>query len=347
MLAIQADNVPISERGKPSAVRRDKQHSLRASAGKLGQHCVTHESLKGSIWFIFPSERFQHGYPIDLCQHCGKHKATTNMDTSTAAQAQPMQKRPLTVTPIRAFHDNYIWLLSTGGNRCAVVDPGDGEVVASHLKTHRLELDTILITHHHPDHIGGVAHLVSLWQPEVIGPEDQRISNRNTTVRESDTVHLNRLGLRFDVIDVPGHTRTHIAFFGHGCLFPGDTLFSAGCGRLFEGTAEQMQSSLDKLAALPAATRIYCAHEYTQSNCEFALAVEPENAALIEYSAWVNERRAADQPTLPSTIEKERACNPFLRTREALVVDCARELDPTVQAGATTMGVIRAWKDRF
>ena len=258
-----------------------------------------------------------------------------------------MQNHQLTVTPIRAFSDNYVWLLRPAGNRCAVVDPGDGEVVADYLKAHQLELDAILITHHHPDHIGGVRALAARWQPEIVGPEDPRIPDRNKTVREGDVVSLDRLGLRFDVIDVPGHTRTHIAFHGHDCLFPGDTLFSAGCGRLFEGTAEQMQSSLDKLASLPETTKVYCAHEYTQSNCEFALAVEPDNAALIEFAAWVDQRRSAEEPTLPSTIERERACNPFLRTREAPVVNSARKLDPAAQAGAGTMSVIRAWKDRF
>jgi hydroxyacylglutathione hydrolase len=259
-----------------------------------------------------------------------------------------MQPSSLTVTAIPAFSDNYIWLLRTGGLVCAVVDPGDGREVIDRLEKDGFELDTILITHHHPDHIGGVPTLLRRWpEARVIGPEDQRISPPHRVVREGDVVSLKALGLDFEVVEVPGHTSTHIAYHGHGVLFPGDTLFSVGCGRLFEGTPEQMQVSLDKLAELPGDTEVYCAHEYTRANCRFALAVEPENGDLREFCSWVDGQRRQGHPTLPSTIELERACNPFMRTREAAVIASARKIDAEATAGASTMAVIRAWKDRF
>ena len=253
----------------------------------------------------------------------------------------------VSVTAIPAFTDNYIWLLSTGGDDCAVVDPGDAEPVLATLRRNEFELAYILLTHHHADHIGGVEQLVNASGALVFGPHDPRVPGQDRSLREGDAIELPKLGLEFEVIEVPGHTSTHIAFHGHGCLFCGDTLFSVGCGRLFEGTPEQMQASLDKLAALPAATRVFCAHEYTLANCDFALEVEPDNEALQKRASAVEAARAAGRITLPSNLGEELAVNPFLRSREPGVVRAARRRNPGVQPGASTLAEIRAWKDTF
>ena len=258
-----------------------------------------------------------------------------------------MRNASLEITAIPAFSDNYIWLLKAAGGTCAVVDPGDHRPVLKVLKELGLELRYILLTHHHADHIGGVPGLLSTWPATVFGPADSRIPDRSRTVEEGDRVELPELGTGFEVISVPGHTSTHIAYYGEGALFCGDTLFSMGCGRLFEGTPVQMQESLDKLAVLPPDTRVYCAHEYTQSNCRFALEVEPGNRDLQEVAHKVSQARTANRNTLPSTLASELKANPFMRTRQESVVRAARNLDALAGPGASTMAVIRAWKDRF
>lgn len=251
----------------------------------------------------------------------------------------------INVTAIPAFTDNYIWLIRTTGNDCAVVDPGDANPVIEVLRRLGLDLRYILLTHHHPDHVGGVHSLRTRFPAEVFGPQDTRIQGVDHVMREGDAARLPLLGLEFEVIEVPGHTATHIAYHGHGALFCGDTLFSVGCGRLFEGSAEQMQQSLDKLAALPARTEVYCAHEYTLSNCRFALAVEPENAALQRRAQQVEDARMAGGMTVPSRLGEELLVNPFLRSRHPSVIQSARKRDPAATAGATTLAVIRDWKD--
>lgn len=251
------------------------------------------------------------------------------------------------VTAIPAFFDNYIWLITTGGNSCAIVDPGEAQPVLEVLQEKGLDLAYILITHHHPDHIGGMRRLQELSGAEVFGPHDPRISGQRRMVAEHETVSLPALKLQFTVLEIPGHTSSHIAFFGHGCLFCGDTLFSVGCGRLFEGSPEEMQVSLDKLACLPEETQVYCAHEYTLSNCRFALAVEPDNEQLIRRSREVDEHRAAGRVTIPSSLGEELRVNPFLRCRQDSVVAAAQKRQPGVRAGAGTLAVIRAWKDNF
>lgn len=251
----------------------------------------------------------------------------------------------LTVTAIPAFTDNYIWLISSGGKQCAVVDPGDAAPVKNALKKAGLTLEYILITHHHWDHTGGVAELADATGAKVFGPHDPRIPDQDASYGEGETIELPLLGLTFKVIEIPGHTSSHIAFYGHGRLFCGDTLFSVGCGRLFEGTPAQMQVSLDKIAELPPATQVFCAHEYTQSNCEFALAVEPDNEQLQQRTRQVEATRAAGHITLPSELGQELAINPFLRSRQPAVVEAAKKHDPKAKPGESTLAVIRAWKD--
>ena len=258
-----------------------------------------------------------------------------------------MHSDKLNITAIPAFSDNYIWLLTAGGTTCAVVDPGDADPVLEVLENQGLDLRYILLTHHHPDHTGGVGELLEKYPATVFGPDDRRIPFNKQICREGDLVSLPALDVEFHVLAVPAHTSSHIAFFGENALFPGDTLFSIGCGRLFEGSADDMQKALDKLAALPADTRVYCAHEYTQSSCAFALQVEPENVALMARAAEVDRLRAAGQITLPSTIGDELAANPFMRTGEKGVLEAARKIDPKALPGSSTMAVIRAWKDRF
>jgi len=258
-----------------------------------------------------------------------------------------MNAENLNITAIPAFSDNYIWLLAAGGTACAVVDPGDADPVLELLENQGLDLRYILLTHHHPDHTGGVGELLEKYPAKIFGPDDQRIPFTKQICREGDLVSLPDLDAEFRVLEVPAHTRSHIAFFGENALFSGDTLFSIGCGRLFEGTANDMQQAMDKLAALPLDTRVYCAHEYTQSSCAFALQVEPDNTALIARAAEVDQLRTAGQITLPSTLGGELAANPFMRTRERTVLEAARKIDPNALPGSSTMAVIRAWKDRF
>jgi len=258
-----------------------------------------------------------------------------------------MQENKLQITAIPAFGDNYIWLLTAGDNTCAVVDPGDEDPVLEVLKQRGLDLRYILLTHHHYDHTGGVTALLDHYQATVFGPDDDRMPYLTHICREADQIQLPELDATFRVLEVPAHTRSHIAYYGENSIFSGDTLFSLGCGRFFEGTAADMQKSMDKLAALPAETLNYCAHEYTQANCAFALQVEPANMALQARSEEIDRLRSEGKITLPSSLGEELAANPFLRTRESSVIEAARKIDPEASAGISTMAVIRAWKDRF
>jgi len=252
--------------------------------------------------------------------------------------------------PLPAFQDNYLWVLHDG-HRALVVDPGDAQPVLRFLQRDGLQLEAILVTHHHPDHIGGVDALREATGAKVFGPARERIPEPLARLVEGDTVTA--LGLTFEVIDVPGHTAGHIAYYcaevdGAPLLFCGDTLFSAGCGRLFEGTPAQMLASLDKLASLPGPTRVCCTHEYTLSNLKFARAVEPGNLELINYSQRCEELRAQNLPTLPSTIDQEKRINPFLRTRLAAVTQAARGFDAaTPEDDAAVFAAIRQWKNVF
>ncbi len=263
---------------------------------------------------------------------------------------------PLSIVPVRAFKDNYIWLLVRGSEAVAV-DPGDAAPVEEVLRTRGLRLGAILLTHHHADHVGGVASLVAARadaMPQVYGPAGEPIAHVQTRLREGDRVVLDTLGIAFDVLDVPGHTRGHIAYFAppdpgrtEPILFCGDTLFAAGCGRLFEGTAEQMHASLMKLAALPAETAVYCAHEYTLANLRFARAAEPDNADVAAREVRAKATRDADEPTVPSTIALERATNPFLRDAPALRAAAARHATGADGSALATFAALRQWKDSF
>ncbi|HLU76687.1 MAG TPA: hydroxyacylglutathione hydrolase [Burkholderiales bacterium] len=252
-----------------------------------------------------------------------------------------------TVVPIPAFNDNYIWALHDT-RRVAIVDPGDARPVQDYLRREGLALSAILLTHHHNDHIGGVATLARAHDVPIYAPHDERIATATERVREGDTVELPEFGLKFEVLEVPGHTRTHVAYYGAGMLFCGDTLFACGCGRLFEGTPEQMHRSLGKFAALPDDTLVYCAHEYTLSNIAFSRAVEPDNAALAAREASDRASREANRPTLPSTIGLEKATNPFLRVTEpAVTASAARYAGRDLGTPVDVLAAIRQWKNEF
>jgi hydroxyacylglutathione hydrolase len=252
--------------------------------------------------------------------------------------------------PIPAFSDNYVWMLHDG-ERALVVDPGEAAGVRELLAHQGLRLDTILLTHHHADHTGGVAELREATGARVIGPAFETLPEPVARVSGGDLVDA--LGLRFQVLGVPGHTAGHIAYFcaaldGRPLLFCGDTLFSGGCGRLFEGTPAQMHASLSQLAALPGDTRVCCTHEYTLSNLKFALVVEPGNAALDTYHRQCLATRARGEPTLPSSIDIERRINPFLRTGEPAVLQAAQSHAPGSGADPVSVfATLREWKNVF
>jgi hydroxyacylglutathione hydrolase len=260
----------------------------------------------------------------------------------------------MTLVPLPAFADNYIWMLQDG-RHAIVVDPGEAQPVFDALAHGQLQLAAILVTHHHADHTGGVAALREATGAQVFGPAGETIPLPFTPLRQGD--HADVLSLRFEVFDIPGHTAGHIAFFlpagapgiGTPLAFCGDTLFSGGCGRIFEGTPAQMLASLDTLAALPDDTRVCCGHEYTLSNLRFAQAVEPDNADLTQYLAHCQAVRARGEPTLPSQLGTERRINPFLRSREATVHRAVRARSQLSAAAdeVEVFAALRQWKNDF
>ncbi len=254
------------------------------------------------------------------------------------------------VTPVPAFNDNYLWMVegSVAGN-VAVVDPGDAVPVQAWLNDNGLDLTSILITHHHPDHIGGVARLKKLYpEARVYGPDDSRISMVEQKLADNDDLQLDDLGLEFRVLFVPGHTSHHIAYFGHGSLFCGDTMFAGGCGRVFCGTMKDLHASLQRLSQLPEETLVYCAHEYTMSNLAFARLVEgDENHDLNARENRDAEKRSNGVPTVPSSIGVERKTNPFLRVNEPGVIQSAeKKAGGSLPEQWQVFEALRLWKDQ-
>lgn len=285
--------------------------------------------------------------------------AMESLDGSSPAQgsAQGPAQGALEYVPVPAFEDNYIWLVSDGRD-AVVVDPGDAAPVEAYLAKRGWRLTAILLTHHHHDHVGGVKALLDRRSAEggvpVYGPASERIEHLTQRLSGGDQVNIAHPALAFSVIDVPGHTAGHIAYFQaadpHGTphLFCGDTLFASGCGRLFEGTPQQMLASLDSLAALPDTTQVHCAHEYTLSNIRFARAVEPDNDALSRWDAAAQALRVSGKPTLPTTLAHEKAVNPFLRADvPAIHARLEEQFGAPVTDRLEAFRMMRGWKDKF
>jgi len=251
------------------------------------------------------------------------------------------------VRRIHAFDDNYIWLIGCKNNpHVAIVDPGDADPVFAYLEQEHLKPVAILITHHHGDHTGGVKELVAKYAIPVYGPAHERIPALTHPVGEGDTVKLDDCELTFKVLDTPGHTRGHVCYVGHEALFCGDTLFTGGCGRLFEGSPEQMYSSLEKIRALPDRTAVYCAHEYTLANLTFAGIAEPENQAISERLEQVRQLRATHHDTVPAILALEKETNPFLRSHIPALIKAAEEFagHPLLHP-VEVFATVRHWKD--
>ncbi len=274
-----------------------------------------------------------------------------------------MPQNAFTVRPLRAFQDNYIWSLEWSTGDCVIVDPGDAEPVLAHLEVSGQRLSAILITHHHADHTGGLSRLLDLYQVPVYGPGSGRIKGIDHPVAEGDQLDLH--GSLFRVLEIPGHTLDHIAFFSLGNgnspatdsrratvgnpprVFCGDTLFAGGCGRIFEGTPELMYQSLQKLARLPSSTDVYCAHEYTLANLRFAQQVDPRNEALARRQVEAAALRHQDLPTLPSNLELELATNPFLRCKSDDIIEAAQHQNAAARSEVSVFATLREMKNRF
>jgi len=256
----------------------------------------------------------------------------------------------LSIHPIRAFRDNYIWVIHNQ-NHAAVIDPGIASPVIDYLLSNKLRLIAILITHHHNDHTGGNAELLQSFDVPVYGPLNESIATVSHPLREGDQVNLEEMSLNLKVLDTPGHTRGHIAYYGSNpfnVVFCGDTLFSCGCGRVFEGTAQQMYQSLQKLSQLPNDTLIFCTHEYTLGNIQFAKAVDPENASLINFEIDAQELRNLNIPTVPTTLTLEKKINPFIRCEQRKIIDSAQNFSGRLLSDPVKVfTVLREWKNNF
>ncbi len=256
------------------------------------------------------------------------------------------------VSAIKAFNDNYIWAMSSDSN-LVLVDPGDAQVCIEHIEKNNLVLSAILITHHHNDHIGGIEELIAYatkrgWSVTVYGPKNDNIAQLDVKLKENDQINLTDIDCQFTIIDLPGHTNGHIAYYNDKVLFCGDTLFSGGCGRIFEGTPAQMYQSLSKLAKLAGNTLVYCAHEYTLANLNFAQAVEPNNSELNKYVEKVKSLRHENKASIPTSINIERQINPFFLFHTDTVKQAAIKHSNTDKTSEIEVfATIRAWKDNF
>lgn len=253
----------------------------------------------------------------------------------------------INIFPVRAFKDNYIWIIHNQ-QVALIIDPGNAAPVLNWIDQQKLQPLAILCTHHHSDHTGGIAALVQEFSIPVYGPANETIPNITHPLTEDDTLNFPALALTLDVLDIPGHTAGHIAYYGHQSLFCGDTLFSCGCGRIFEGSPQQMFTSLQKLARLPDETRVYCAHEYTLSNIQFARILDPDNTNLLQWEHEAQQKLAQQLPTLPTNLALEKTVNPFLRCDQPAIIQSAsqyvgHQLDDPVSIFAA----IRSWKNNF
>ena len=256
----------------------------------------------------------------------------------------------LNVHPIHAFSDNYIWVIHNQ-THAAVIDPGIASPVIEYLQSKKLQLSAILITHHHHDHTGGNAELLQSFNVPVYGPHNESIATVSHPLRDGDQVNLEEMSLNLVVLDTPGHTRGHVAYYGSNpfnMIFCGDTLFACGCGRVFEGTAQQMYQSLQKLSQLPSDTLIFCTHEYTLGNIQFARTVDPENARLIDFEISAQELRSRNVPTIPTTLILERKINPFIRCGQQEIINSAQNYSgKSLSDPIEVFTVLREWKNNF
>lgn len=256
----------------------------------------------------------------------------------------------LNIHPAHAFKDNYIWVVHNQ-NYAVVIDPGITTPVIEYLQLNKLQLCAILITHHHNDHTGGIAGLIQRFDIPVYGPSNELITAITNPVQQNDIVNLPDISLNLTVLDTPGHTRGHIAYYGSDpwdMIFCGDTLFSCGCGRIFEGSAAQLYQTLQKISQLPDATLIYCAHEYTLGNIEFAKAVDPKNKKLYKFAITAEALRHKNMPTIPTTLALEKTINPFLRCEHQPIINSVQNYSQQLlQNSVDIFAVLREWKNKF
>ena len=251
------------------------------------------------------------------------------------------------INPIHAFKDNYIWIIHNE-KYAVIIDPGIATPVIEYIRQHHLKLIAILNTHHHHDHTGGNLELSQLFGIQIYGPKKETIPGMTDGLEEGNIVRLPELPLNLTVLDTPGHTAGHISYYGSNNLFCGDTLFSCGCGRIFEGTAQQMYSSLKKITTLPDDTQVYCTHEYTLSNTHFATEIDPTNSLLAEYMSKVKLLRANHKPTIPTTLAIEKSINPFLRCEQSAIINAAnRHAETQLPDAISVFSELRKWKDHY